>query len=208
MFEFTSPFDHLLATKKKSLPPKPAEDAWVTIIDPKRQSVDNLLENLTRPVPVSQPQPPAYEAYISTDFQQQESTPPSTASSTRAPLPPIPTNQKSVSVTVSGGAIPPIPTATGSPRGGSPKPLHRPQARGGEVYNNSNNGQPLAFPGSGNRRDKEGSPGPRGGSGGSNKSGSQRIQQPQAKFSKPPASPGYVYFPFPSKKKTIYQSFQ
>jgi len=201
MFEFTSAFD-LLATKKKPAPvpvPNPAEDAW-NIIDPKRQSVENLLENLTRPVPVSQPQPPAYEAYLSTDFQQPDSTPPSTTTSTRAPLPPIPTNQKPVSVTISGGPIPPIPNPINSPRGGSPKPLHRPQARGGEVYNHSNNNsaQTLIYSGSGNRRDKESSPSPRGGgSGGSIKSGSQRIQQPQAKFSKPPPSPGYVCIDLP-----------
>jgi hypothetical protein len=177
MFEFTSAFDHLSSTttKKKPAPQpttNPADDAWTTVIDPKRQSVENLLEHLTRGQPQSVPQnqPPAYEAYLSGDFQQPEPVVPQTT--TRPPLPPIPSNQKSV------GIPPIIPSITGSPRSRSPKPL-RPH---GQINSN----QPLPYPGSGDRRDKESSPA-RG------KTSSQRVQQPQSKFTKPPNSPGYVF---------------
>lgn len=176
MFEFTSAFDHLSSTtvKKKPAPQSttnPADDAWNTVIDPKRQSVENLLENLTRgqPQSVPQSQPPAYEAYLNNDFQQPEPVPQVTA---RPPLPPIPNNQKPVGIP---SILPNIP---GSPRSGSPKSL-RPQ---GQINSN----QPLPYPGSGNRRDKESSPA-RG------KNSSQRVQQPQSKFTKPPLSPGYVF---------------
>jgi hypothetical protein len=185
MFEFTSAFDHLSSTttKKKPAPQpttNPADDAWNTVIDPKRHSVENLLENLTRgqPQSVPQTQPPAYEAYLSNDFQHPEPVPPQTT--TRPPLPPIPSNQKPV------GIPPIIPNITGSPRSGSPKPL-RSQ---GQINSN----QPLPYAGSGNRRDKESSPA-RG------KSGSQRAQQPQSKFTKPPVSPGYVF-----QKSVIFES--
>lgn len=168
MFEYTTAFDHLSATniKKKVSPvqaaplPNPAEDAW-NVIDPKRHSVENLLVNLTRDQP--QPalaQPPAYEPY---DFQQHEPQP-----TTRAPLPPIPSNQKPLGIQI-------LPNVSGSPRGGSPKPLHRSQA--------INNNQQMSYSGTGNRRDKENSPA-RG------KPGSQRVQQPPGKFTKPPSSPG------------------
>lgn len=175
MFEFTSAFDHLSSTttKKKPAPQptaNPADDAWNTVMDPKRQSVENLLENLTRgqPQSVPQAQPPAYEAYLSNDFQQPESV--VSQSTSRPPLPPIPSNHKPV------GMSPILPTITGSPRSGSPK-LLRPQ---GQV----NASQPLSYP---NRRDKESSPA-RG------KTGSQRVIQAQPKFTKPPVSPGYVFY--------------
>jgi len=178
MFEFTSAFDHLSSTttKKKPAPQpatNPADDAWNTVIDPKRHSVENLLlENFARgqPQSVPQTQPPAYEAYLSNDFQQSEPVVPQTT--TRPPLPPIPSNQKSV-------GIPPIlPNITGSPRSASPRSL-RPQGQ-------TNSNQPSPYIGSGNRRDKENSPA-RG------KTSSQGVQQPQSKFTKPPNSPGYVF---------------
>ena len=175
MFEYTSAFDHLSATniKKKvspvqaAPPPNQAEDAWNTAMDPKRQSVETLLVNLARDQPqptLAQPplaQPPAYEPY---DFQQHEPVQPIT----RAPLPPIPSNQKPHGIQI-------LPNVTGSPRGGSPKPLHRSQA--------INNNQQMSYSGTSNRRDKENSPA-RG------KPASQRGQQPPGKFTKPPSSPG------------------
>ncbi|KAJ3491804.1 hypothetical protein NLJ89_g11306 [Agrocybe chaxingu] len=176
MFEFTSPFDHLSSStgsiKKKAVPPQPSnvssgneDSSWTSVTDPKRQSVENLLENMTRGLPQqSQPQPPAYESYLSSDYSQGESAP------IRAPLPPIPAS-KPVSVPI------PIPNVTGSPRGGSPKgqPLHRPQPRAAEVNNN----QQATYPGAGGRRDKDSSPGPRG------RGGAPRTGQPGPKFSKP-----------------------
>ncbi|CAA7267927.1 unnamed protein product [Cyclocybe aegerita] len=176
MFEFTSPFDHLSSStgsiKKKAVPPQPSnvssgneDSSWTSVTDPKRQSMENLLENLTRGQPQqTQPQPPAYESYLSSDYSQGESAP------IRAPLPPIPAS-KPVSVPI------PIPNVTGSPRGGSPKgqPLHRPQPRAAEV----NNSQQAPYPGSGGRRDKDSSPGPRG------RGGAPRAGQPGLKFSKP-----------------------
>jgi hypothetical protein len=177
MFEFTSAFDHLSSTtaKKKPAPQpptNPADDAWNTVIDPKRHSVENLLETLSRgqPQSVPQTQPPAYESYLSNDFQQPE--PLVSQTTTRPPLPPIPSNQKPV------GVPPIIPDITGSPRSGSSKSL-RPQGQ-------LNSNQPLPYPASGNRRDKESSPA-RG------KTSSQRVQQPQSKFTKPPHSPGYAF---------------
>jgi len=177
IFEYTSAFDHLSSSTgsvKKKNPPQASnsveDPSWNTIIDPKRQSVENLLENLTRgqaSVQQSPPQPPAYEAYLGNDFSQSEQAP------SRAPLPPIPASKPV--------AIPTIPNVSGSPRGGSPKgQLHRPQPRAADINNN----QPIPFPGGSDRRAKEGSPGPRG------KNGSQRNVQPQNKFTKPPVSPG------------------
>jgi hypothetical protein len=186
MFEFTSAFDHISsATAKKKPVPQPtnaSDDSWNFIIDPKRQSVENLLENMARgqPQSVPQTQPPAYEAYLSNDFQPD---PIVSQTSTRPPLPPIPNNQKPVGIP---SIIQNIP---GSPRTGSPKPL-RPQAQ-------INSNQPLPYPGSGNRRDKESSPA-RG------KNSSQRVQPPQSKFTKPPVSPGYVY----QKKSIIFEFLQ
>lgn len=90
MFDFVSPFDALSSSgsiKKKPVPQQPStfssgnEDSgsWtaVSTSDPKRQSVDNLLEHLTR-------QP--YEAYVNSgDYSQSEQQ-----QQPRAPPPPIP----------------------------------------------------------------------------------------------------------------------
>ncbi|KAF8654218.1 hypothetical protein AX16_003742 [Volvariella volvacea WC 439] len=76
MFDFISPFDHLSsassAVKKKPVPTQPSntaspnEDPNWAVIDPKRASVDNLLEHLTRGQipPTSQAPPPAYDSYL------------------------------------------------------------------------------------------------------------------------------------------------
>ncbi|KAF8163142.1 hypothetical protein B0H34DRAFT_764448 [Crassisporium funariophilum] len=173
MFEFTSPFDHLSTVKKRPVPPQPSSisstnddsGSWSTITDPKRQSVENLLENLTRgQVPhagPTQPQPPAYESYLSgSDF----SSPPD-QSGARAPLPPIPAQK-------------PVPQRNPSPRGSPPKnqTLHRPQPRAGDL--NINHQVPHQTIPVGNiRRDKEGSPGPRG-----NNGARQKVVATQSKF--------------------------
>lgn len=163
MFEFTSAFDHLSSTaaavKKKPVPvsaqPSNASEdsgSWTSPPDPKRQSVENLLENLTRgqPQASSQPQPPAYESYLSgNDFTQQLEQSPG-----RAPLPPIPSGKPTA-----------IPNRTSSPRDSSPKnqTLHRPQPRAAEINVNQQTSYStnMPFP-PGLRHEKDGSPGPRG----------------------------------------------
>jgi len=196
MFEFTSAFDHLSSTgsvKKKPVPPQPSsissgnEDSasWSSVTDPKRQSMENLLENLTRGQPqqlpaTHQPQPPAYEAYLSgSDFSQVD------PASNRAPLPQIP-GVKPTS----------IPARTSSPHSSSPKsqPLLRPQPRAADVvpqpaqYNQQVSfvsGHPLP-PGPG-RHEKDGSPGPRG-----NNVRQKSGPPPQSKFTNiKQMSPGY-----------------
>ncbi|KAF9001924.1 hypothetical protein BDQ17DRAFT_1357730 [Cyathus striatus] len=117
MFEFMTPFDHLSAStttvKKKPVPQasnvsSSNEDSssWTAVSDPKRQSVENLLENLTRsqppPPPPVQVQAPAYEAYInSSEYSQPELV------QTRVPPPPLPPK--------------PVPNRTASPRASPPR---------------------------------------------------------------------------------------
>ena len=133
MFEFTSAFDHLSSTapvKKKPVPTQTSavssgnEDSGSWSNNPpdsKRQSVENLLENLTRgQPPPSQAQPPAYESYLTGG----EFTQPVEQISNRAPLPPIPAAKPAS-----------VPNRTSSPRDSSPKnqTLHRPQPRAAEI---------------------------------------------------------------------------
>ncbi|KAG6874293.1 hypothetical protein C0995_001518 [Termitomyces sp. Mi166 len=137
MFEFISPFDHLSAStssvKKKPVPPAPSvtsvnEDSgsW-TAPDPKRQSVENLLEHLTRGQLPSQHQPPP------------TAVPP--------PLPPKPVTNRAAS--------PP-------PRSSPPKShTQRTQGRVAESPASQAGGGPGTQQGA-SRRDKEGSPIPRG----------------------------------------------
>ncbi|KAG6379129.1 hypothetical protein JVT61DRAFT_11566 [Boletus reticuloceps] len=117
MFDFFSPFDALAsngnAVKKKPAPTVPAsssspnEDSWtsgslVSLNDPKRKSVENLIEQLTRgqaPYP-AQPPSPSYDPYSTTEEypqvepnqqSQQQSRPcpllPSRQSPPSSPLP-------------------------------------------------------------------------------------------------------------------------
>lgn len=187
MFEFTSPFDHLSgtsnldhfskplnATKKKPVPTPPSnmpssgeEAAWSPPgVDSKRQSVDNLLETLTRGQPlVSQlPQPPAYESYLSgADFGDMDQA------SNRAPLPPIPGTKPSA-----------IPNRTSSPRDSSPKTLHRPQPRPVDNgINQTSFSSGLPYP-PGTRIEKEGSPGLR---------GNKQLKPQQAPLPQPQVQP-------------------
>jgi hypothetical protein len=179
IFEFVSPFDHLSSSsssiKKKPVPVQTSgggEDTspWTPASDPKRQSVDNLLENLTRGQPPSQPplsQQPAstYDSYPSGgEFPQGEKMQP------RIPPPPLPPK--------------PIPNRTSSPRSSPPKAqAPRPPFRPAD----SPASQHSTLPGSqqaGSRRDKESSPGPRG----------FRSKPPlgPSKFAKNQSSPRYI----------------
>lgn len=146
MFEFISPFDHLSAStssiKKKPVPQASGiaginEDvgSW-TAPDPKRQSVENLLEHLTRGQLPPQPQslPMTYEAF---DFSQPE---------TRAPPPPLPPK--------------PVATRAASPPPRSSPPKSHTQRIQGRVTESpaSQAGGGPGLQQGGTRREKEGSP--------------------------------------------------
>jgi hypothetical protein len=146
MFDFVSPFEVLSnggtgSIKQKKNPTQPAaaissEDSgsWTTVSDPKRQSVDNLLESLTRQGP-----PMTYEPYTGPDYSQLEqprAIPPPT-------FPKVP-NQP--------------PPRTQSPRASPPKTQAVAAARGqGGRFLES----PSSQQGNNGRHNKESSPGPK-----------------------------------------------
>ncbi|KAJ7074239.1 hypothetical protein C8F01DRAFT_1099751 [Mycena amicta] len=152
MFDFVSPFDALSgAVKKKPVPVQPQsvssgteESSWTNLSDPKRQSVDNLLEHLTRGTTSQISGPPAYESYLGSDFGS------SATESSRMPAPVIPSK--------------PVPNRTASPRGSPPKAHAQRAPPAGRVADSPSAPQAnIQQAGNGNRRDKESSPGPRGG---------------------------------------------
>ncbi|KAK1224473.1 hypothetical protein PQX77_012647 [Marasmius sp. AFHP31] len=153
MFDFVSPFDALSSSSsvKKKQPPSVSsanEDSssWTAVTDPKRQSVDNLLESLTRTqLPPPAPQNtihPSYDPYFGaggeyTIVEQSRVPPP--------PLPPKPVG---------------VPPRNASPRASPPK-SHAQRARMESPA--GQNTQPASGPSNNNnngRRDKESSPGP------------------------------------------------
>ncbi|KAJ6618338.1 hypothetical protein B0H10DRAFT_2030437 [Mycena sp. CBHHK59/15] len=112
MFDFVSPFDALSNTtgsiKKKPVPVQPPSvssgteesGSWTNLSDPKRQSVDNLLDTLTRGGPAQISGPQVYDSYLGgTEFSQNEPS--------RAPPPLLPPKQ--------------VPNRTASPRASPPK---------------------------------------------------------------------------------------
>ncbi|KAJ7771739.1 hypothetical protein B0H16DRAFT_1660701 [Mycena metata] len=160
MFDFVSPFDALSGTatgsvKKKPVPVQPSsvsssaaeESGWTNLSDPKRQSVDNLLEHLTRGTASQISGPPAYDSYLGGGGSDYSQTEPS-----RAPPPPLPPK--------------PVPNRTASPRASPPKThAQRAPVRLAEspASQQSNASQGAGNASGNNRRDKESSPGPRGG---------------------------------------------
>lgn len=178
MFDFVSPFDALPTNpsqvKKKPVPSQPSiasteDSGWSAVSDPKRRSVDNLLEQMTslRPYPQSvhaydlyDPSPSEYTSMESVRPLPQQPSEPKAAP---APKPPAPQRQES----------PP-------PRRPSPQKTQTQRARLGESPAGSQQG---ATPGNG-RRDKESSPGPRG-------TGSIRRGRGGKNFT----SPKYVFYP-------------
>ncbi|KAG6832704.1 hypothetical protein H0H92_012276 [Tricholoma furcatifolium] len=153
MFDFVSPFDHLSAStssavKKKPVPQPPSvssgneDSSWTAISDPKRQSVENLLEHISRGQ--LQPQlPPAPAPYDPFDLSQAEPV------TSRAPPPPLPPK--------------PIPNRTASPPPrSSPPPKTHVQRTQGRVADVPISGSVSGSQHGGGRRDKEGSPIPRG----------------------------------------------
>ena len=159
MFDFISPFDVLASNsntvKKKPVPPagtsSTSDDAWTpgslaALNDPKRKSVENLIDQLTRgqaPYP-TQPPSPSYDPYKTAEEYPQLDPNQQQSSQQSRPMPPPP--------------LPPKPGRVASPRSSPPKlPVQqqpqRPQGRSTE----SPVGQPIPPV----RRDREGSPGPR-----------------------------------------------
>lgn len=180
MFEFVSPFDHLSSsssTKKKPVPPQTASTSstnddsgsWTAVSDPKRQSVDDLLGHLTRgqqsiPQPTQAPSS-GYDSYLNSgDFSQAEQNP----VQSRAPPPTFPPKT--------------VPNRTSSPRSSPPKAQVQQRTQARPV--DSPAGQQSILPGSYQgpaRRDKESSPGPRG--------GFKKGPGAQSKFAKNNSSP-------------------
>jgi hypothetical protein len=158
MFEFISPFDALTSngtTKKKPVPPAPTsssatnEDSWTSaslgsLNDPKRKSVENLIEQLTRsqaPYSSAQPPSPSYDPYNTADEYSQVDANQSAPQQQSRPMPPPP--------------LPPKPTLVSSPRASPPKlPVQQQPPRQGRSAESPQPIPPV-------RRDKEGSPGPR-----------------------------------------------
>lgn len=167
MFDFVSPFDAFTASsppavKKKPVPTGPPsassgnEDSWTSAslgslgADPKRKSVENLIDQLTRgqvPYGPGQPPSPTYDPCNTADeYSQVEANQP-TPQQQRAIPPPPP--------------LPPKPGRESSPRASPPKlsqqqqpqHQHRPQGRSTE--------SPVGQPAPPSRKDKDGSPGPR-----------------------------------------------
>lgn len=164
MFDFVSPFDHLSNQVKKK--PVPAQlmntstaheenATWVGSTEAKHQSVDNLLEHLTRSTQASQtqntpPAPPAYDSYLSgSDFSQGESA---VTPQRAAPPPPLPPK--------------PVQRAASPPRSSPPKSQSQRSSGRSEATFLPSPHQAPSIAGSvvGSRRgEKESSPGPRGG---------------------------------------------
>ncbi|KAF9239664.1 hypothetical protein BU15DRAFT_87964 [Melanogaster broomeanus] len=167
MFEFISPFDALSSSsstiKKKPVPGPPTgsssgnEDSWTSASlgslqnDPKRKSVENLIDQLTRgqaPYVPGRPPSPSYDPYSTTDEYSQveanQPTPQQTQQQSRSIPPPPP--------------LPPKPGRASPPRASPPKlPVQQQQQRPQGRSVESPLGQPIPPA----RREKEGSPGPR-----------------------------------------------
>lgn len=165
MFDFVSPFDALNSPptsqqpKRKPIPPQPpsnagsTEDNWGSVsLDPKRKSVENLMDQLTRgqgPLPLAQSVAGQFEY-----TQNDEATTPTDFSGSRAsrPLPPHPGQQG----------------PGGSPRASPPKPANQqPQQSQHRQPAGRSVESPVGPPGNQgqfqlHRRDKEGSPVPTG----------------------------------------------
>ncbi|GBE82365.1 hypothetical protein SCP_0407490 [Sparassis crispa] len=127
MFDFVSPFDALATTstsaKRKPAPTQPTnlssgsveDNAWTpAIMDPKRKSVENLMDQLTRgqAAPVAPPQlyNAPYDPYAPSEDTSPQVEPVQQARMSR-PLPPQP------------------PQPSSSPRGSPPKPQNQRQQR-------------------------------------------------------------------------------
>jgi hypothetical protein len=158
MFDFVSPFDALASSSvapiRKPAPPhshqqppqEPLEDTWSSVIDPKRKSVDNLLEQLS----ISKA-PVAPSAHSHPSFDRHTPDEETTIAE--------PVQSKTVS-----RPLPPKPTQAPSPRASPPK-VNPPVRREVQVSEplGPQVGPSLSHVGTGPaQREKESSPGPRG----------------------------------------------
>ncbi|KIJ60640.1 hypothetical protein HYDPIDRAFT_98194 [Hydnomerulius pinastri MD-312] len=169
LFDFVSPFDALASSsstvKKKPVPAAPAstssgnEDSWTSASlgsitnDPKRKSVENLIDQLTRgqaPYTSGQPPSPSYDPYSTTDeYSQVETNQPTPQQLQQQPPPramPLPP------------PLPPKPGRSSSPRASPTKPLVQPQQQQRPQGRSVESPVSQAIP---PRKEKEGSPGPR-----------------------------------------------
>jgi hypothetical protein len=181
MFDFVSPFDALASssvvppTRKPAPPlsnqqpsPEPFEDTWSSaVIDPKRQSVDNLLEQLGSPkAPVASSVhsiPGAFERH--TPDEETAIAEPMQSKSASRPLPPKPMQ------------------APSPPRASPPKvnPPVRREVQVSEPHMGPSVGPSLSHIVTGTaQREKESSPGPRGGwkghDGGRNRGSGSKVK--------------------------------
>ena len=156
MFDFVSPFDALAPSSvspgRKHGPPvshqqgslEPFEDTWSSVIDPKRKSVDNLLDQLNIPKSAA-----PSSAHPFDQHSLDEETPiaePVQSKATSRPLPPKPMQAPSPR------ASPPKTSPPARRDVQVPEPPLGPQV-----------GPPLShMPTAQTQRDKESSPGPRG----------------------------------------------
>ena len=159
MFDFVSPFDALasssVAPVRKPAPPvshqqgpsEPFEDNWSSVIDPKRKSVDNFLEQLS--IPKAPTLPSAHSVPTFDQHSLDEETPiaePVQSKTTSRPLPPKPTQAPSPR------ASPPKISPPVRRDVQAPEPPLGPQV--GPALSHVTTGQA--------QREKESSPGPRG----------------------------------------------
>ncbi|KZT26482.1 hypothetical protein NEOLEDRAFT_1131976 [Neolentinus lepideus HHB14362 ss-1] len=154
MFDFVSPFDALASSssspvKKKPVPPEPpSEDSWTSVsvsTDPKRKSVENLMDQLTRgQAPLQAPERAQVPQGAYDPYNPSEDSSAAEQSVPRGPLPPLPSK----------------PAEHVSPRSSPPKipPQHRQQPRSAESPVGSQGGHVGGVSG---RRDKDSSPVPR-----------------------------------------------
>ena len=159
MFDFVSPFDALVSSSvapaRKPVPPashqqgpsEPFEDTWSSVVmDPKRKSVDNLLEQLGNskaPVPSSAHSIP----FDQHDPEEEALTEPILSKTASRPLPPKPTQASSPPRGTPSKATPPVRRD-----GQASEPPLGPQV--GPALSHAHTG--LA------QREKESSPSPRG----------------------------------------------
>lgn len=158
MFDFVSPFDALASSSAparkpapppshQQAPPEQFEDGWSSaVIDPKRKSVDNLLEQLGS---TKAPVPPTAQAPLFDQHTPEE----------EAPVP-DPFQSKAAS-----RPLPPKPMQAPSPRSSPPKvsPPVRRDIQASEPSLGPQVGPPLSHLPTGiAQREKESSPSPRG----------------------------------------------
>jgi hypothetical protein len=186
MFDFVSPFDALapssVAPMRKPAPPvshqqaplESFEDNWSSVIDPKRKSVDNFLEQLSisnAPVPPSAHPVPSFDQH-SPDEETPIAEPVQSRTASR-PLPPKPTQAPSPR------ASPPKVAPPARRDVQAPEPLLGPQL-----------GPALSHvPTAQAQREKESSPGPRGSwkvqEGGRNRGSGSRAKTQSGPSSQP-----------------------